>query len=81
MKALDPVLGQVRRCPTCGEWWPDDAEFYYQNRCGWQCRACWSDRNARRHARRLDGYGRLHDAAHRAASGREGRRPQAPARA
>lgn len=24
----DPDLGRVRRCPSCREWWPDDAEFF-----------------------------------------------------
>lgn len=28
----DPVLGIVRRCPRCREWWPDDDEFFYQRK-------------------------------------------------
>lgn len=50
----DPILGTVRRCSTCREWWPDDDEFYYsvpstgtahhRN----QCRACVDER---RHGR------------------------------
>lgn len=51
-RQVDPELGTVRRCPTCGEWWPDDAEFYYPNRNGWQCRACWSERHARQYRER-----------------------------
>ena len=26
---IDPELGDVRRCPGCGEWWPDDDDFFY----------------------------------------------------
>lgn len=26
----DAVLGQVRRCPRCRDWWPDDDEFFYE---------------------------------------------------
>src|SRR5512146_3019431 len=25
----DAVLGTVRGCPGCREWWPDDGEFFY----------------------------------------------------
>lgn len=49
---LDPDLGEVRRCPLCRDWWPNDSEFYY-TRPGHglsqtQCRACIADRNAKR---------------------------------
>lgn len=38
----DPELGPVRRCNTCGEWWPDDIEFFAKKRR--LCRACRADR-------------------------------------
>ena len=51
----DPELGRERLCRTCGEWWPEDDEFYYfQTRKGVHrttrqaypyCRACWADRH------------------------------------
>lgn len=25
---VDPVLGRVRECPSCREWWPEDPEFF-----------------------------------------------------
>lgn len=36
---IDPVLGIVRRCPSCNETWPDDEEFYRDPRRG-PCKAC-----------------------------------------
>lgn len=44
---VDAELGIERRCFACGEWWPQDAEFWYFDRAGQvmgRCRACWSDR-------------------------------------
>lgn len=44
MIADDPILGPVRLCSSCGEWWPDDEEFYYRPLGSYhakrQCRAC-----------------------------------------
>lgn len=45
MTREDDELGTVRLCPRCGEWWPQDEEFYWPRRDrdgGWQCycRAC-----------------------------------------
>jgi hypothetical protein len=34
----DPELGSVRLCDKCGEWWPDDNEFWPPSRRA--CRAC-----------------------------------------
>jgi hypothetical protein len=34
----DPVLGPIRFCDKCNEWWPDDNEFWPADRIG--CRAC-----------------------------------------
>jgi hypothetical protein len=45
--------GVEKLCPKCGEWWPADAEFFYQNhgRLHSWCKACmeaWKrDRKAR----------------------------------
>jgi len=39
-------LGIERLCAGCGEWWPQDEEFWYYQRgkiIG-RCRACWSER-------------------------------------
>ena len=47
----DPLLGPVKVCTSCGEEWPLDTEFFYQQRVGEnrrfyaKCRACWSERN------------------------------------
>ena len=48
----DPILGWVYLCGGCGEYWPDDDEFYYfvpdrfgtLRRAG-RCRACWAERD------------------------------------
>lgn len=37
-RLMDPELGDVRLCPKCGEWWPDDGEFYGPK--AGACRAC-----------------------------------------
>jgi len=42
MTRLDPVLGVVRLGARCGEWWPDDEEFYRSRRAV-ICRACHAD--------------------------------------
>lgn len=34
----DDELGPVRMCPRCGEEWPDDEEFWLDDRA--ICRAC-----------------------------------------
>jgi hypothetical protein len=49
----DPELGEVRLCPRCGEWWPDDDEFYAPGLD--VCRACYSEatRTVREHRRRV----------------------------
>ena len=42
-------LGVQRRCPRCGEFWPEDHEFFYPaRRGGFQayCKACWHERSA-----------------------------------
>jgi hypothetical protein len=47
----DPILGLERRCFDCGEWWPEDREFWYLNTHGevmGRCRACWVDFNKSR---------------------------------
>lgn len=36
-------LGQERCCSKCGEWWPDDTEFFFRTRgrtCS-PCKACY----------------------------------------
>jgi hypothetical protein len=53
LERVDPELGVVRRCTSCGEEWPRDREFWYFQGTGkiisW-CRACYSERNRRRAA-------------------------------
>ena len=50
-------LGVQRRCSRCGEFWPEDDEFFYPSTKGpgcfqsW-CRACWASRNAEAYALR-----------------------------
>lgn len=48
----DPEIGEVRRCTTCREWWPNDDEFFYAVPAGShpvkQCRACIAERKAKR---------------------------------
>ena len=42
----DPILGLVRRCQTCAEWWPQDPAFYghQHGRVAYRsCNACRSD--------------------------------------
>jgi hypothetical protein len=34
----DPILGQVRCCTRCAEFWPDDEEFYTEGSL--TCHAC-----------------------------------------
>ena len=49
--AQDPVLGTVRYCPDCREYWPADTEFFHYTgaRGGGRkfhsyCRACYEER-------------------------------------
>jgi len=37
-------LGTERRCTKCGDYWPDDAEFFYTSRGKTQqpCKACYA---------------------------------------
>jgi len=32
IRQRDPILGLVRRCPSCRQWLPDDAEFFEPKR-------------------------------------------------
>lgn len=43
MTRTDAILGPVRRCRVCREWWPDVTEFYEGGRYQ-TCRACRADR-------------------------------------
>lgn len=36
----DRILGIVKRCARCREWWPLDDTFYYPSNTSW-CRACY----------------------------------------
>lgn len=38
-------LGPERCCSKCGDWWPDDAEFYYQSngKSRQPCKACYAE--------------------------------------
>lgn len=38
-------LGRERCCSRCGEWWPDDREFYYMSRGKTvpPCKACYAE--------------------------------------
>jgi hypothetical protein len=47
--AEDAVLGALRRCPGCGDWWPDDEDFYSPG--ARRCRACVYESTARRRDR------------------------------
>lgn len=53
--AHDPILGTMKSCSKCGEWWPLDEEFYYRNRtCNKfysECRACYREWDAKRRVR------------------------------
>lgn len=48
IRADEPDLGAVRLCVQCGEWWPDDEEFWPDE--GATCRACRQERRDRRAA-------------------------------
>ena len=57
LDSTDPELGTVRLCRRCGETWPKDEEFFYFAADGsvmGHCRACWSDYNLVRNARRRE---------------------------
>ncbi|MDM8181279.1 hypothetical protein [Marinobacter salarius] len=43
-KTKDTELGTERRCTRCGEYWPDDAEFFYTKKGKTQqpCKACYA---------------------------------------
>ena len=43
---MQTELGIERLCAGCGEWWPEDDEFWYyqRGRIIGRCRACWSER-------------------------------------
>lgn len=43
---VDAVLGPVRWCPVCEEYWPDDEDFYVDDQP--TCRACIAERRDRR---------------------------------
>lgn len=57
-RVTDPEMGTLRRCPGCGEWWPEDREFFGTTlspdgyRRSW-CRCCKAERRARSNAKRL----------------------------
>ena len=43
---METELGTERLCTWCGEWWPQDEEFWYFQKGGavmGRCKACWSD--------------------------------------
>lgn len=47
----DPILGPVRYCPDCKEYWPADSEFFhYSGKRGGRhkfqsyCKACYEER-------------------------------------
>jgi hypothetical protein len=47
----DPILGIERWCFACGEFWPEDGEFWYFDKRGQvmgRCKACWADRKRKR---------------------------------
>jgi hypothetical protein len=44
---VDPELGPVRWCSGCGEWWPDDDDFW-DGRPAKVCRACEYERRSHR---------------------------------
>ena len=49
MIQYDPVLGNVKQCPICKEWWPADTEFFYKasdRKDGLHsyCRACFLEK-------------------------------------
>lgn len=53
-------LGTERWCPGCGEFWPEDEEFWFIDTRGGgrprvygRCRACWSERVRDEHGRRV----------------------------
>ncbi|KMQ74026.1 hypothetical protein [Marinobacter subterrani] len=43
-------LGQERQCTKCGDYWPDDAEFYYRKngRSAQPCKACYAQLPSRK---------------------------------
>lgn len=48
----DTETGPERYCRRCASWWPDDAEFFYEDPRGYrQCRACQAE-DARNYRRR-----------------------------
>ncbi|MEQ4538046.1 MAG: hypothetical protein ABN479_03785 [Billgrantia sp.] len=38
-------IGPQRLCSKCNEWWPDDAEFFYQSngKSRQPCKACYAE--------------------------------------
>ena len=50
-RLVDEELGPLRLCPRCGDWWPDDREFFSQSAV--VCIACTDElRNRARYANR-----------------------------
>ncbi|PHS48669.1 MAG: hypothetical protein COB05_05365 [Marinobacter sp.] len=47
-------IGDERLCNTCGEYWPDDSEFFYmkKGKCQQPCKACYAQLPSKR-ARRV----------------------------
>lgn len=46
-RLIDTELGQERLCSACGEYWPNDAEFFYLTRgkpMG-NCKACFEEKH------------------------------------
>ncbi|BEH14293.1 hypothetical protein [Marinobacter shengliensis] len=43
-KTITTELGTERRCTKCGDYWPDDAEFFYtrRGRSHQPCKACYA---------------------------------------
>jgi hypothetical protein len=50
-RAVDPELGPVKLCRMCGEWWPDDAEFFKPYN-PYRCYACLLEDIRKRHRQR-----------------------------
>lgn len=52
-------LGYEKKCSTCGDFWPEDTEFFYwnapQNRYYAECIACYSQRRKNERAARKQG--------------------------
>jgi hypothetical protein len=63
--ADDPLLGRMKQCSKCGEYWPLDIEFFHPLSAGndgfqGQCRACRKEYYAGFFARkRLEASGAL----------------------